>query len=94
MNCERLNAAFPAGLLRFVVALTLTLAGLAGCGGPTQPPLVIITSPAANATVDANTPMTIQGMVTGENLAAANITRIEVILDGVPFANAPVSEEA
>ncbi len=94
MNRERLNAAFPARVLTLVVALALTLAGLAGCGGAAQPPSVVITSPIANATVDANMPMTIQGTVTGDNLPGANITRIEVVLDGLPLANVPVGEEA
>ncbi len=93
MNRKHLNA-FPARVLTLVVTLALTLAGLAGCGGAAQPPSVVITSPVANATVDANTPMTIQGTVTGDNLPGANIARIEVVLDGVPLANAPVSEEA
>lgn len=94
MNREHLNAASPVRVLTLVVTLALTLAGLAGCGGAAQPLSVVINSPVANATVDVNTPMTIQGMVTGDNLPAANITRIEVIVDGVPIANAPVGEEA
>ncbi len=94
MNRLRLNAAFPARVLTLAVALTMALMGLAGCGGAAQPPSVVITSPVANSTVEANTPLTIQGVVSGENLPAANITRIEVVLDGLPLANAPVGEEA
>lgn len=94
MNSERLQAEFPARVLTLIVALAVMVAGLAGCAGAAQPPTVVITAPVANATVEANTPMTIQGMVTGDNLPAAGITRIEVVLDGIPLANAPVGEEA
>ena len=94
MNRERLNAASPVRVLTLALALALMLSGLAGCGGAAQPPSVVITSPVANAAVEANTPITIQGVVSGDNLAGANITRIEVVLDGLPLANAPVGEEA
>lgn len=91
MNCKRLNAAPPARALALIVALAVALAG---CAGAAQPPSVVITAPAANSTVEANVPLTIQGIVSGENLPAAGVTRIEVVLDGMPLANAPVGEEA
>ena len=94
MNRDRFHANIPIRVFTWTVALTLALASLVACGGAAATPTVSITSPSANATVEANVPMTIQGSVTGDNLAGANITRIEVVLDGLPLANVPVSEEA
>ena len=81
---ERAHITTPLARTARIVAAFATLVVATACGSPTSPnktPEVSVISPAPNAEVQTNVSISIQANISGDN-----ITRVDVSIDGQPYA--------